>query len=206
MHINKVMDIFNEESCGTQACINAAKTVTGIIGDLDTTIMFATSGSLNSCINKNEINFETYKNNIIKAAKALIEDTKALVCGAASNQEQLAVAAQNTVRTIVHLVEAVKGGAATISADSTESQVMAIHAVRDVAAALSNLIQTTKNASGKAPTDPAIGNLKEAAKVMVTNVSSLLRLIKTTEDTSQRSTHAIEAAVNAIDVCLRVSN
>lgn len=168
--------------------------------------MFATSGSLNSCTTENEINFETYKNNIIKAAKALIEDTKALVCGAASNQEQLAVAAQNTVRTIVHLVEAVKGGAATISADSTESQVMAIHAVRDVAAALSNLIQTTKYASGKTPTDPAIGNLKEAAKVMVTNVSSLLRLIKTIEDTSQRSTHAIEAAVNAIDVCLRVNN
>lgn len=34
-------------SKGTQACINAANTVSGIIGDLDTTILFATSGSLN---------------------------------------------------------------------------------------------------------------------------------------------------------------
>lgn len=33
-------------SKGTQACINAANTVSGIIGDLDTTILFATSGSL----------------------------------------------------------------------------------------------------------------------------------------------------------------
>lgn len=42
-----------------------------------------------------------------------------------------------------------------------------IHAVRDVAAALSNLIQATKHASGRSPHDPAIGNLKEAAKIMV---------------------------------------
>jgi talin len=40
-----------------------------------------------------------------------------------------------------------------------------IHAVRDVAAALSNLIQATTHASGRTPNDPAIGNLKEAAKV-----------------------------------------
>ena len=33
---------------GTQACINASSTVSGIIGDLDTTIMFATTGTLNS--------------------------------------------------------------------------------------------------------------------------------------------------------------
>ncbi|GFR72517.1 talin-1-like [Elysia marginata] len=32
---------------GTQACINAASTVSGIIGDLDTTIMFASAGTLN---------------------------------------------------------------------------------------------------------------------------------------------------------------
>lgn len=35
-------------SRGTQACINAASTVSGIIGDLDTTIMFASAGSLNA--------------------------------------------------------------------------------------------------------------------------------------------------------------
>lgn len=162
---------------------------------------------------------ETYKEIIIKTAKALVEDTKALVTGAASNQEQLAVAAQNAVRTILHLAEAVKGGAATISADSAESQVfnfefrliikffkvLIIHAVRDVASALSNLIQSTKHASGRAPNDPAISNLKEAAKVMVTNVSSLLRTIKTLEDAGRRGTQALEASIEAIDIALRVT-
>ena len=35
-------------SKGTQACINAASTVSGIIGDLDTTIMFASAGTLSA--------------------------------------------------------------------------------------------------------------------------------------------------------------
>lgn len=33
---------------GTQACITAASAVSGIIADLDTTIMFAASGTLNA--------------------------------------------------------------------------------------------------------------------------------------------------------------
>lgn len=33
---------------GTQACITAASAVSGIIADLDTTIMFATAGTLNA--------------------------------------------------------------------------------------------------------------------------------------------------------------
>lgn len=44
--------------------------------------------------------------------------------GAASNQEQLAVAAQNAVRTILQLTEVVKSGASKLSPDSTEAQVM----------------------------------------------------------------------------------
>jgi talin len=46
------------------------------------------------------------------------------VSGAASNQEQLAVAAQNAVRTILQLTEVVKSGASKLSPDSTEAQVM----------------------------------------------------------------------------------
>lgn len=44
-------------------------------------------------------------------------------------------------------------------------KVLVINAVKDVAAALANLIQATKNASGKGLNDPAMVYLKEAAKV-----------------------------------------
>ncbi|VDK86629.1 unnamed protein product [Onchocerca ochengi] len=194
--VQEVLAALHEGSRGTQACINAANTVSGIIGDLDTTIMFATAGSLNP--QRDSEKFGDHREAILKTAKALVEDTKALVAGAASNQEQLAVAAQNAVRTIVNLSDAVKNGAVSLSSDNAEAQVMVIHAVRDVAAALSNLIQATKNASGRSLHDPAMGHLKEAAKVMVTNVTSLLKTVKTIEDEHQRGTRALEAAIEAI--------
>lgn len=34
-------------SRGTQACINASATVHAIVNDLDTTVMFATAGTMN---------------------------------------------------------------------------------------------------------------------------------------------------------------
>lgn len=45
---NYVMNALQAGSRGTQACIDAASTVSGIIGDLDTTIMFASAGTLSS--------------------------------------------------------------------------------------------------------------------------------------------------------------
>ena len=54
-------------SQGTQACINAASTVSGIIGDLDTTIMFATAGTLNA--ENDDDCFSDHRENILKTAK-----------------------------------------------------------------------------------------------------------------------------------------
>jgi len=39
---------------------------------------------------------------------------------------------------------------------------------------------------------------------MVNNVSGLLRAIKTVEDSSQRGSQALEAAINAIDSSIKV--
>lgn len=93
-------------SRGAQACSCAASTVSGIIGDLDTTIMFATAGTLIP-EHENET-FADHRENIFKTAKALVEDTKTLVAGAASSPEQLAIAAQNAVITMMQLAEVVK--------------------------------------------------------------------------------------------------
>lgn len=108
----------------------------------------------------------------MKTAKALVEDTKTLVAGAASSQEQLAVAAQNAVTTIVQLSEVVKSGAGSLGSPNKEAQVMLINAVKDVASALSDLMQSTKQASGKSIQDPAMHHLKDSAKVGVQTFSS----------------------------------
>ena len=85
--------------------------------------------------------------------------------GAASTQEQLALAAQNAVSTIVQLSEAVKFGAASLGSNNPESQVMLINSVRDVAGALYDLIHSTKSAAGKGKNDPSMMALKESAQV-----------------------------------------
>ncbi|XP_034947623.1 talin-2 isoform X2 [Chelonus insularis] len=162
--VSQVLAALQAGSRGTQACINAASTVSGIIGDLDTTIMFATAGTLHA---ENEGDtFADHRENILKTAKALVEDTKTLVAGAASSQEQLAVAAQNAVSTIVQLAEVVKYGAASLGSQNFEAQVMLINAVRDVASALGDLIHATKAASGKPINDPSMAHLKDSAKVI----------------------------------------
>lgn len=79
VQVSQVLAALQAGSRGTQACINAASTVSGIIGDLDTTIMFATAGTLHA-ENENET-FADHRENILKTAKALVEDTKTLVAG-----------------------------------------------------------------------------------------------------------------------------
>jgi len=191
-----VLSSLNAMAKGTHALENAANTVSGILSDLDTTIMFATAGTLNADTD-DEI-FADHRENILKTAKALVEDTKTLVAGAASSQEQLAVAAQNAVTTIVQLSDVVKNGAASLGSQNQEAQVMLINAVKDVTSALADLMQATKSASGKNMQHPAMHQLKDSAKIMVTNVTSLLKTVKAVEDEHTRGTRALESTIEAI--------
>ena len=43
-----VLSALKDANTGTTALVNAANTVSAILGDLDTTIMFATAGTLNA--------------------------------------------------------------------------------------------------------------------------------------------------------------
>ena len=65
----------------------------------------------------------------------------------------------------MQLSEAVKKGACSLGSSQPDSQVMVINAVKDVASALGDLINTTKLASGKPIHDPSMQDLKESARV-----------------------------------------
>ncbi|XP_034541110.1 talin-2 isoform X3 [Notolabrus celidotus] len=193
--VSLVLSALQAGNKGTQACITAASAVSGIIADLDTTIMFASAGTLNP---ENEESFADHRESILKTAKTLVEDTKLLVAGAASSQEKLAQAAQSSAKTITQLTEVVKMGATSMGSEDPETQVVLINAVRDVAKALAELIGATKCAAGKAADDPSMYQLKGAAKVMVTNVTSLLKTVKAVEDEATRGTRALEATIECI--------
>ncbi|XP_068595910.1 talin-2 [Brachionichthys hirsutus] len=193
--VSLVLSALQAGNKGTQACITAASAVSGIIADLDTTIMFASAGTL---IPENDESFADHRESILKTAKALVEDTKLLVAGAASSQEKLAQAAQSSAKTITQLTEVVKLGATSMGSEGPETQVVLINAVRDVAKALAELISATKCAAGKPADDPSMYQLKSAAKVMVTNVTSLLKTVKAVEDEATRGTRALEASIECI--------
>uniref|UniRef100_A0A2K5WJ44 Talin 2 n=1 Tax=Macaca fascicularis TaxID=9541 RepID=A0A2K5WJ44_MACFA len=193
--VSLVLSALQAGNKGTQACITAATAVSGIIADLDTTIMFATAGTLNA---ENSETFADHRENILKTAKALVEDTKLLVSGAASTPDKLAQAAQSSAATITQLAEVVKLGAASLGSDDPETQVVLINAIKDVAKALSDLISATKGAASKPADDPSMYQLKGAAKVMVTNVTSLLKTVKAVEDEATRGTRALEATIECI--------
>uniref|UniRef100_A0A3Q3VW09 Uncharacterized protein n=1 Tax=Mola mola TaxID=94237 RepID=A0A3Q3VW09_MOLML len=178
--VSLVLSALQAGNKGTQACITAASAVSGIIADLDTTIMFASAGTLNA---ENEESFADHRENILKTAKALVEDTKMLVSGAASGQDKLAQAAQSSAKTITQLTDVVKLGATSIGSDDPETQVE---------------LFATKCAAGKAADDPSMYQLKSAAKVMVTNVTSLLKTVKAVEDEATRGTRALEATIECI--------
>ena len=108
-------------SVGTQECINATSTLAGIIGDIDTTVMFAQAGTLNP-ENEGET-FGDHRETILKNAKNLVEDTKNLVVAAQGTQEKLATSAQNVLSSMIKLVENVKLGAAALGSEDNEAQV-----------------------------------------------------------------------------------
>ena len=45
--VSHLLAALQQGSRGTQACINASSAVQGIVSDLDTTVLFAASGTLN---------------------------------------------------------------------------------------------------------------------------------------------------------------
>lgn len=193
---------------------NADNAVNGIVADLNTVIMFATAGTLKSEADADS--FSNHRENILRSAKTLVEDTKALVSVSASadiQQEELAQGVHTSVKTITKLADAVKLGAGSLGCEQPDAQVLLINAVKDVASALSELIGTIKLVSSSSMNrnsdqnnprqstmdlDYSAAMLSESAKNMVTNVQSLLKTVKTVEDEAARGTRALESAIEAI--------
>jgi len=194
-----VLHSFHMSARGTQTCIHADASVSGIVADLNTVIMFATAGTLKSDIDQDS--FGNHREAILRTAKTLVEDTKALVstsgCGQV-NQDQLATGVQTSVRTMTRLSEVVKLGAASLGSEQPDAQVLLINTAKDVAASLSDLIGAIKIVASNQVDENVTGPLRESAKNMVTNVQSLLKTVKTVEDEAARGTRALESAIEAI--------
>ena len=83
--------------------------------------MFAQAGTLNP--EKEGETFGDHRENILKTAKNLVEDTKNLVVAAQGSQEQLATAAQSVLASMTNVVDHVKLGATALGSEDNEAQV-----------------------------------------------------------------------------------
>nr|CAD7458197.1 unnamed protein product [Timema tahoe] len=207
--VSQVLAALQAGSRGTQACINAASTVSGIIGDLDTTIMFATAGTLHA--ENEEESFADHRENILKTAKALVEDTKTLVAG--TLDVMLINAVKDVASALGDLIQATKAASgksindpsmnhlkdsAKVESDTDVPDWLVSDQEEELIRLLSveNLHQNDPK-----PTTDIIQLL-----VMVTNVTSLLKTVKAVEDEHTRGTRALEATIEAIAQEIRALN
>ncbi|KAL5245501.1 hypothetical protein ACI65C_012911 [Semiaphis heraclei] len=166
--------------------ITCTEAISGVLEDLDTTM----SESNNLELEINEQKFSDYRENILKTSKTLVENTKSLVAGVGVSKEQLDDSSKNAVSTVLKLVELVKSGAASL--DDREVQIQLITAVKDVASSLGELIKGCFET-------PSMDELKDKAKVLVTNVTSLLKTVKSVDDERTTNTNVMESTVELIE-------
>ncbi|KAK3099739.1 hypothetical protein FSP39_008848 [Pinctada imbricata] len=180
-----------EGSKGTEACINAMSNISSVVADLETSIMFAQAGTLTSEGGM----FADHREDIATAVKSMVCDTESLA-GVVSKQDKLVGAAQQTVVSVTTLADMVKLGAISLGSENSSSQVLLLGAVKDVASALTDLLNTAKTSSEKPDADmTAVEQKKEVA---VHKVSALQKAVETIEDESTRGTKALEATIEAI--------
>ncbi|VDN98923.1 unnamed protein product [Rodentolepis nana] len=159
--LRELIALLEAQGPGTQACLQGASTVSGIIADLDTTILFASSGTLHPPIRDDvdmqhlesqqrysaissgydafdreaQSHFISIRESIHRTADALVQDTRSLVLGAGEDQTRLAGSTQMAVRNISQLADVVKQGAALIGPGQSDSQVSEILLVQILSAA-----------------------------------------------------------------------
>lgn len=166
--------------------ITCTEAISGVLEDLNTTM----SENNNLELEINEKKFSDYRESILKTSKTLVENTKSLVAGVGVSKEQLDESSKNAVSTVLQLVELVKASAASI--DDHEVQITLVGAVKDVASALGELICGCYDT-------PSMDELKNKAKVLVTNVTSLLKTVKSVDDDRTKHTNVMESTVEAIE-------
>ena len=89
-----------------------------------------------------------HKKKTLDVSSGLVQDTKKLALRGVEKQQNIAEIADGSVQRIQALSEAVKKGAGSLTSKNSESQVMLLTSVKDVATALNDLLQARKNHSG----------------------------------------------------------
>lgn len=117
------MSNLQQGSVGTQACINAISSLAGLLGDIDTTVMFAHARTLDP---EDDQSFGAHRETILWSSQKLVKDTKQLVEAAHSTQDNLAAAVKEVLKSNTSLIDSVKIGSASLGTDDMNGQVRSL--------------------------------------------------------------------------------
>ncbi|KAL7064228.1 hypothetical protein AAHC03_04719 [Spirometra sp. Aus1] len=222
--LRELIALLEAQGPGTQACLQGASTVSGIIADLDTTILFASSGTLHPPIHDDfdvanldrrrvgerfsltirgaddfgheaQDNFISIRESINRAADALVEDTRSLVSGAGDDQNRLAGSTQMAVRNISQLAEVVKQGASILGPGQLDNQVALLQGAKDTAVSVRTLFQTASQLHGRQKPDPIYEDLRSSGDSVQNSAFKLVTLANSIDSESTRGTKALMAAI-----------
>ncbi|TPP44134.1 Talin-2 [Fasciola gigantica] len=158
------------QSCarGADACAAAATGIGRLVAELDTAVLFARTDALvdpagspsslsptlspmnKAMLTSKQRAFQSAQEAAMQAAKGIVEDMRALIKNTATDQDALAVSAQNCLLRATDLTSAVKCAATRASSgmpnneSCIESQVLLLTAAHEVTAGLVDLLQQGK--------------------------------------------------------------
>uniref|UniRef100_A0A0X3PHC1 Talin-1 n=1 Tax=Schistocephalus solidus TaxID=70667 RepID=A0A0X3PHC1_SCHSO len=221
--LRELIALLEAQGPGTQACLQGASTVSGIIADLDTTILFASSGTLHPPIHDDfdvanldrrragerfsltirgaddfgheaQDNFISIRESINRAADALVEDTRSLVSGAGEDQNRLAGSTHLAVRNISQLAEVVKQGASILGPGQLDNQVALLEGAKETAVSVRTLFLTASQLHGRQKPDPVYEDLRLSGDAVQNSAAKLVTLANSIDSESTRGTKALIAA------------
>eukprot|EP00123_Amoebidium_parasiticum_P019071 comp24336_c0_seq6/m.46161 comp24336_c0_seq6/g.46161 ORF comp24336_c0_seq6/g.46161 comp24336_c0_seq6/m.46161 type:complete len:710 (-) comp24336_c0_seq6:415-2544(-) len=194
--VAKLFGALQQGAKGIRACENAVQALEGLVGDLNTTAMFASAGSLTK---ENPADtFNGHKDELSAHAKDLVETTKGLVASASGSQEVLADAANKALQSTQQLAATAKRAAVAVGPEDRGAQELLLNGTRDLVVAQQKLLTATTAAVGRPSSDPAYSVLKNEAKGMVGCIMSLTKTVKSVGDEAARGLRATESAMEAI--------
>ena len=192
----KTLSSVNTLAKRAQAMDIIAKHLAGVLHNLDTTIMFASAGTLN--IEDEQDTFVRNREDILKYAQVLVSDVQAVLSGSASAKGELILAGEHSLSNMQQLAEKIKAAASCLGPENQEAQVMLLNTAKDVCSSLVDLMHHAKTANGQEISHPAYAQVKTHSKSVINNITSLLKSVKNFEDESSRGSKAMESSVAAI--------
>jgi len=187
-----LLSVLNDETRRKQGLDIIDKEVSNLSIDLDTSIMFLSVGILND--QEDVQPFSDHRDKLLTMSRSLVEGIKGLL-SSLSSKEAMTESAEGCARTLQHIVQEVKAGSASLDPQLHDAKVSLLSSAKEVVNSFSELLSHARRLGSD---QPELEELGSSAKTVVGNLTTLLRCVKTAEDTSGRSEAACEAAIEAI--------